>query len=58
MYFSCGITLDQVVLCWGRVNEAVEGLYSQITAAKHFGCGVLTDGRVQCWGMCTMLNTY
>ena len=51
MYYSCGITLEQSVHCWGRLPEqTIDGLYSQITGGKHFACGVLTDGKINCWG--------
>ena len=51
--FTCGITLDQTVFCWGdRVSGFIPGLYEQITAASYgnVACGVLTDGSINCWG--------
>ena len=50
--FSCGITIDQTVHCWGSISGQIPGLYEQITAPDDgfFGCGVLIDGRINCWG--------
>ena len=50
--FSCGITIDQTVHCWGSINGQMPGLYEQITAPDDgsFGCGILIDGRVNCFG--------
>lgn len=50
-FFSCGITVEQNVLCWGRIDtKEVPGLFTQITAAQFYACGVMTDGRISCWG--------
>jgi hypothetical protein len=52
MYYSCGVTLEQSVMCWGRLPDVpISGLYSQITGGKHYACGVMTDGRLNCWGL-------
>mmetsp|Transcript_28695 Transcript_28695/g.27492 ORF Transcript_28695/g.27492 Transcript_28695/m.27492 type:complete len:319 (-) Transcript_28695:52-1008(-) len=50
--FTCGITLEQTVLCWGNVRNGgrVPGLFTQITASELYACGVRTDGSVLCWG--------
>lgn len=50
--FSCGISIDQTVHCWGSISGQIPGLYEQITAPDdgYFGCGVLIDGRINCWG--------
>lgn len=53
-FFSCGVTLEQRVICWGRIHlpqrNEVPGLFSQISAGQFFVCGVKTDGRLSCWG--------
>jgi hypothetical protein len=51
--FTCGLTTDQTVFCWGSVSGYIPGLYEQITASGYgnVGCGVLTDGKINCWGM-------
>jgi hypothetical protein len=50
--FTCGITLEQTVLCWGSVRNGgrVPGLFTQITASELYACGVRTDGSLLCWG--------
>ena len=54
--FSCGITTEQSVFCWGglhkRMTGQIPGLYLQITAdgGGRFACGVMTDGNINCWG--------
>jgi hypothetical protein len=51
--FTCGITLDQTVHCWGdEVSGVIPGLYEQISAASmgNVACGVQTDGKINCWG--------
>lgn len=52
MYYSCGVTLEQSVVCWGRLQSdmPVSGLYSQITGGKHYACGIMTNGHLNCWG--------
>ena len=52
MGFTCGITSDQTVFCWGTISGQVQGLFKQITAdgSDHFVCGVLIDGSIRCWG--------
>lgn len=49
--FSCGVTIDQSVTCWGDfINHDVEGQYTQISAGGYAACGIMTDGTVKCWG--------
>jgi hypothetical protein len=50
--FSCGMTPDQTVFCWGSIKGYIPGLYEQITAAGsgNVGCGVMTNGQINCWG--------
>lgn len=52
LYFSCGISVDQTLLCWGQINGQIPGLYTQISADSdgYFGCGLLVDGNIHCWG--------
>ena len=52
--FSCGMTMEQTVFCWGRIKGFIPGLYEQITASSFgfLGCGVMTDGKINCWGEC------
>jgi len=52
MFFSCGISIDQTVHCWGHIESIVPGLYTQITADGdgRFACGLLLDGTINCWG--------
>lgn len=58
-FYSCGITLDQTVQCWGRLADTpVPGLYSQITGAIDYACGVMTDGKINCWGHSKMVNIF
>jgi hypothetical protein len=50
-HFTCGISVDQLVRCWGDIaSREVPGLYTQISAAAKHGCGVKTDGHIACWG--------
>jgi len=53
-FFSCGITLEQRVVCWGWIElpqrNEIPGLYSQISAGNVHVCGVKTDGHIFCWG--------
>jgi hypothetical protein len=58
--FTCGITLEQTVYCWGGDSHAsgwIPGLYEQISAASsgNVACGVLTDGKINCWGKNTAI---
>lgn len=54
--FSCGITVEQQVHCWGgfegEMSGQISGLYMQINAdgGGRFACGVMTDGNIHCWG--------
>jgi len=49
--FTCGINIEQEVLCWGRLLEkSYPGKFTQISAGYHFLCGVMTDGNLKCWG--------
>lgn len=58
--YSCGVTTDQTVLCWGRNADGEStppphdpGTFQQVSAggwpAAH-SCGVTTDQTVVCWG--------
>ena len=50
-YFSCGLSVDHSVTCWGRMSQrAPEGLFLQITAGNYHACGILIDGSIACWG--------
>ena len=50
-YFTCGLTFDQRVRCWGRINAPpTEGLYLQLSAGSFYSCGLLIDGQIDCWG--------
>ena len=54
--FSCGITVEQLVYCWGgfdgEMTGQVPGMYVQINAdgGGRYACGVMTDGNINCWG--------
>jgi len=56
-FFSCGITIEQRVQCWGSIETGsgtrsgeVAGLFTQLSADRFAVCGVMTDGRISCWG--------
>ena len=49
--FTCGINIEQELLCWGRLlDKSYPGKFTQISAGYHFLCGVLADGNLNCWG--------
>jgi hypothetical protein len=49
--FLCGIGLDQMVTCWGKIAQnPVPGFFTQLTSNRIAVCGVLVDGSVKCWG--------
>ena len=50
--FTCGITPEQSVFCWGMISGYLPGLFEQITASSSANnvCGVLTDGKIYCTG--------
>jgi hypothetical protein len=51
--FSCGITLDQNVHCWGVLSTyAPKGLFNQLASSNRrlFACGVKVDGSISCFG--------
>ena len=49
--FTCGINIDQELLCWGRLlDKSYPGKFTQISAGYHFLCGVMADGNLNCWG--------
>ena len=52
MDFTCGMTPEQTVFCWGRISGYLPGLFEQITASgfSNTVCGVLTDGKIYCFG--------
>lgn len=58
--YTCGMTLEQTVFCWGGVSGFVPGHYEQITGSSYGknGCGVLTDGKINCWGKPPLLVFY
>lgn len=59
--FSCGITIDQSVVCWGGdsdgttsvLNKNPPGLFKQISAdsSAQFACGIMIDDSIFCWGL-------
>ena len=53
--FSCGIDIDQSVICWGGkiVTKNPPGLFKQLSAdsSAQFACGILIDNSISCWGM-------
>ena len=53
--FSCGIDVDQAVMCWGgmSVPKNPPGLFKQVSAdsSSHFACGILIDNSISCWGI-------
>eukprot|EP01032_Pedospumella_encystans_P025078 gene25078-28350_t len=54
--FTCGITPEQSVFCWGIISGYLPGLFEQITASSSANnvCGVLTDGKIYCTGHSTL----
>ena len=57
LYFSCGLSADQRIHCWGQISGTPDdGLYIQISAGNYFACGLLIDGRLKCWGQQKILN--
>jgi hypothetical protein len=57
VYFSCGLTAEQTVHCWGDIGQQKEeGMYLQISAGSHYVCGILVDGRLRCWGRARVVN--
>ena len=52
-YHSCGITLDEKLVCWGGPNPKrfePPGLYQQVSCGAVHTCGLRKDGQVKCWG--------
>lgn len=58
LYFSCGLSADQRISCWGQISGTPDdGLYIQISAGNYFACGLLIDGQVKCWGQQKILTS-
>ena len=58
LYFTCGLSVDQRVHCWGQISNTPEdGLYMQISAGNYFACGLLIDGQFKCWGQDKVLTS-
>ena len=59
--FSCGIDIDQSVICWGgkSVTKNPPGLFKQLSAdsSAQFACGILIDNSISCWGMIIIIST-
>ena len=52
-FHSCGITLDEKLVCWGGPNPKrfePPGLYQQVSCGAVHTCGLRKDGQVKCWG--------
>ena len=54
--YSCGITVDGELLCWGdKADDYIMGLesatgeYVDVDTASLYMCAVRSDGGVQCW---------
>ena len=51
-FHSCGITLDEKLVCWGGPNPKrfePPGLYQQVSCGAVHTCGLRKDGQVKCW---------
>ena len=54
-FHSCGITLDEKLVCWGGPNPKrfePPGLYQQVSCGAVHTCGLRKDGQVKCWSFC------
>ena len=51
-FHSCGITLDEKLVCWGGPNPKrfePPGLYQQVSCGAVHTCGLRKDCQVKCW---------
>lgn len=49
-FFTCGVTIDETVKCWGDIKNVPSGLFSQVSSGEYHACGVLKDSSIKCWG--------
>ena len=52
-YYSCGITLDGELLCWGTNfsdDEPPSGSYTSVSVGDDHACALATSGAIACWG--------
>ena len=57
-FHSCGITLDEKLVCWGGPNPKrfePPGLYQQVSCGAVHTCGLRKDGQVKCWSLCGVI---
>eukprot|EP01041_Mallomonas_annulata_P004789 gene4789-9547_t len=58
-FFSCGITIEQRAVCWGKLERPtkdIPGLFTQLSADRFAICGLMTDGLITCWGRSPIVN--
>ena len=53
-FHSCGLRVDESVLCWGLNGfgeaDAPSGSFVQVSAGGFHSCGLRVDGSIVCWG--------
>eukprot|EP01038_Epipyxis_sp_PR26KG_P014147 gene14147-18985_t len=57
--FTCGVTIDQTLHCWGQISGSIPGLFKQISAdpSEAYFCGVMIDGTLYCYGHSSVPNS-
>ena len=55
--FTCGISFDESLQCWGSFAGTVPCLYRQISSGSEafFVCGVMTNGKINCGGKIVLI---
>ena len=55
-YFTCGLTTESNIVCWGRPSydqgqaDPPSGSFQQVSAGWIHACGLGSDGYIVCWG--------
>ena len=54
-WHSCGLRVDETVVCWGSHNRWGEtdspgGAFAAVSAGEGHACGIRKDGTAVCWG--------
>lgn len=53
-FFSCAISIDNKVKCWGSIQEIPDMYknerFKSVSSGKAHACGLTPSGKVHCWG--------